>query len=88
MSEKKKSIGALWENVSKTTGKEYLSGHIEINGEKIPLIVFKNSYKKADKQPDYQMYLKEDKPRENAPQQATEQASQVDDVINTDDIPF
>lgn len=43
-------LGALW---AKKTTKQFLSGNIEINGEKINIVVFRNDNKKDDRQPDY-----------------------------------
>lgn len=56
MSESKQSIGAFWLKESKS-GTKYMSGVIEIDGAKHDIVVFKNSYKKEDKQPDYRIYL-------------------------------
>ena len=54
MSEKNKSIGALWLKEGKN-GK-FMSGSIEIEGRKHNFVVFKNSYKEQDKQPDYKIF--------------------------------
>ena len=43
--------GALWLKEGKD-GK-YMAGEIEVSGEKIKIMVFKNRYKKTDIQPDY-----------------------------------
>lgn len=51
MNDQKKSIGALWTRISKS-GTEYLSG--TINGVKV--VVYKNNYKKEEKQPDFRIY--------------------------------
>jgi len=53
--EKKQSIGALWLNESQS-GKKYMSGHVEIDGAKHKIVVFKNDYKEEDKHPDYKIY--------------------------------
>lgn len=47
------NIGGLWKKVSQTTGKQFLSGSIEHNGEKIFFNIFPNTYKENSKQPDY-----------------------------------
>ncbi len=53
MQENNDSIGALW--IKEKNNKKYMSGVIEINGEKINIVVFKNSYKKENKHPDYRI---------------------------------
>ena len=50
-------IGALWFN--EKGDKKYMSGVIEIDGKKTSIIVFKNDYKNEDKQPYYNIFLKE-----------------------------
>lgn len=52
-----KDIGAFWVQKSEK-GDAYLQGYLDLNGEKIPLTVFKNNYKKAPGQPDYRVYPK------------------------------
>ena len=47
------SIGALWLKKAKT-GTTYMSGVIEKDGTKIPIVVFKNN-KEKDNQPDYRI---------------------------------
>ena len=55
----KESIGALWTKQGKNG--EFWSGSIElIKGEKTPITIFKNNYKK-DKQPDFRIYLSQQK---------------------------
>jgi uncharacterized protein (DUF736 family) len=46
-----KSVGALWKNTSKD-GKVYFSGVI---GD-TKIVVFENSYKEKESQPDYKIY--------------------------------
>lgn len=56
---KKNDIGGLWKKVSKA-GSEYMSGSVEVNGEKISIVVFSNSYKKAgERTPDFKIFLSE-----------------------------
>lgn len=57
MENNKKDMGALWTRESKG-GLQYFSGTITIPeghkpGDKINISIFKNSYKKHDKSPDY-----------------------------------
>ena len=54
-------LGAFWKKESKD-GKPYWTGSIEWKGDKIPLVCFKNNFKKTDKHPDIIINLQE--PRE------------------------
>ena len=72
-------IGALW--INGKADKKYMSGVIEIDGKKTSIIVFKNDYKREDKQPDYNIFLKE--VREGKPTQAGSH-----EAGDGDDIPF
>lgn len=56
MSDKKQSIGALWEKKTKN-GDTLFSGSIEIDGKKTKIAVFKNGYKKEDKHPDWKIFI-------------------------------
>lgn len=76
---KSKDIGALWLNDSKA-GTKYMAGNIEINGEKIKIVVFKNTYKKRDVEPDYKIY--KSKPMK---QNESESSKAEED---SEDIPF
>lgn len=98
MTTKKQSIGALW--VKQGAKGDYLSGYVEVDGQKVPLVCFINGYKKEAKHPDYQIYKSE--PRQGQGERTeTEQraplnetvekpttATQDDDIIYPDDIPF
>lgn len=56
MNPKKDKIGAGWTKISQK-GNRFISGQIEHNGDKIPFIMFKNSYKEeGSKQPDFIIY--------------------------------
>lgn len=55
--ESKKDSGAMWLRKTKT-GDDYLSGSIEIKGEKIQFVAFLNGQKKSENQPDYRIFLK------------------------------
>lgn len=52
---RKTKVGALWQNTSQR-GLPYLSGKIEVGGQKVELIVFENKDKKKENQPDYTIY--------------------------------
>ena len=55
MAEKEKSIGALWAKEGKAG--EYMTGQIDLeDGSKLRIVVFKNTFKKAENQPDYKIY--------------------------------
>lgn len=54
--DKKEKIGAAWTKVSQK-GVKFLSGQIDHNGEKIPFIAFRNTYKEeGSRQPDFIIY--------------------------------
>jgi len=53
-------LGALW--IKESQKGPYLTGYIEVNGEKINVVCFKNQYKTEDKHPDWQIL--KSKPRE------------------------
>lgn len=56
---KNESIGALWINEGKS--QKYLAGQVDLNGKLTKIVVFKNTFKKDEKQPDYRIYLKNEK---------------------------
>jgi hypothetical protein len=43
----KNKLGAFWIK-KKDNGSSYLSGVIEINGEKVPCVIFKNDYQEGN----------------------------------------
>ena len=60
---KKQSIGGVWVKESKA-GERFISMQIDINGQKVNLVGFKNKYKEeGGKQPDYKLYVSEPKPQ-------------------------
>lgn len=75
-------IGALWLKTS-PKGEKYMSGQIELNGEKIRLAVFKNSKKELEKHPDYNILLSGQQWEPSA--QGT---AQPEREIRIEDIPF
>lgn len=63
-----KNDGGLWKRVSAKTGTTYLSGSIEINGQKHPFVALKNNFKEeGSNKPDYIIKLKEDRDNEQDP---------------------
>jgi len=52
---KNEEIGAIW--LYKTDKLKYYKGTVSVNGEKVQIILFQNSYKKdGDKTPDWRIY--------------------------------
>jgi hypothetical protein len=49
--EKRPSIGALWEKTSQA-GKQFWAGNIEINGKKMEIVVFPAPEDRSEKYPD------------------------------------
>ena len=74
-------IGALW--IGGNGSKKWMSGNVEIDGKKTSIIVFKNDYKKEDKHPDYNIFLKEI--MENKPSQKGSYEPVVADTTDNDD---
>lgn len=54
-------LGALWTKQGKKG--QYFSGYVEVDGQKIPIVVFSNSKKSSEKQPDYTILKSEGKPQ-------------------------
>ena len=54
--EKSKPIGFLRNKTSKK-GMDFLTGSIELNGEKVALVVFKNTKKFSEDSPDYSIFV-------------------------------
>ena len=67
-------IGALWLKQSKA-GKTFMSGELDMNGEKIKIVVFKNNKDGVETRPDYQIFKSEER-------------EQKQEEINLADIPF
>ncbi len=63
-------LGGLWTQKAKS-GKKYITGTVKINGVETKLIIFPNERKENENQPDFNVYLKEDKaPTQAAPKPA------------------
>jgi hypothetical protein len=82
------SIGALWEKQSKKG--TWFSGSIEIKGEKISIVAFKNEFKTEGKHPDYKILIS--KPKEERCYPASENVSDVNknntETDGSEDLPF
>lgn len=56
------SIGALWNKISKTNTR-YMSGTVELNGQKINIVAFANDKGDNEKKPDWKLFIQQ--PRQN-----------------------
>lgn len=67
-----KKVGALWSRVARQTGKQFITGVLDLNemppGDKVNVVVFQNTRKQGAKSPDYLMFLSEPLEQRNAPQ--------------------
>lgn len=82
---KQQSIGALW--IKQGSKGQYLSGYVEVDGQKIPLVCFTNGYKKEAKHPDYQMYKSEQKERTEEPRDNQAELNNLGNDDNQDVYP-
>ena len=76
------SLCGLWKNSSEKG--DYLSG--TLGGARV--VVFKNTYKKEPKHPDYQMYVSKRKKRGDADGQSSEAPAPQQAPIPQEDVPF
>lgn len=67
----KKKLGALWLRQSQA-GKHFMTGELEIEGEKIQIVAFQNDKGDNEKRPDYQIF--ESEPREHREEISPEDA--------------
>ncbi len=89
------NIMGLWENTDKR-GNKYLNG--SLGG--IRVLIFKNTYKQGEREPDYRLYVAKRQPQEGGgynPQASAGEASQAEPTSTQapkptpekeDDIPF
>lgn len=89
MKENNDNIGALW--IKENQKGDFYKGFITLeNEEKINIVVFKNNYKKNEKQPDFQILkskpLDADKEYEKEERKAKQEENNA--VINENDLPF
>jgi hypothetical protein len=73
-------VGALWLSEDKN-GKKFFSGKISLddNSDPVSVLVFRNTYKKKDNQPDYIIYMPETND-ESAEREAAAKKWQDDDI--------
>lgn len=76
--QKEKSIGGFWKK--EKNDKKYMSGVIEINGEKSNVVIFQNGYKKEEKHPDYVMYLSKKSGQTLSTQPTTQVTEQAEEM--------
>jgi hypothetical protein len=50
-----KSIGALW--VKKNQRGDFMTGYIEVEGQKVEIVCFPNGYKTQEKHPDFRIMI-------------------------------
>lgn len=84
-------VGALWLRDSKA-GSKFMAGKIEQSlPEGAGLLIFKNSYKKEDRHPDFEIFVKQaEPPDDNVPPQgpSAAQTRNANEATSADDIPF
>lgn len=83
-------IGGLWLKESQK-GTKFMSGTMTFNGEKVEVVVFKNSHKQpGERTPDYRVYRSQPRDGAQQPQQgrAGQQRRPVDDLDLDDSVPF
>lgn len=93
MSGKDDRIGALWRPNTQNGKAPVAKGSIEINGQKIPVVVWRNRWKKeGERTPDF--YIERDTPRDQSAPRQEQQPPAVDTFGRgkpddfSDDIPF
>ena len=70
-------IGALWKKRTRD-GKQFLAGNIEVDGKKIPIVVFANDRKTEERFPDYNILPGRD--RDAALQQVAPPPGEAEDI--------
>ena len=72
-----KKIGAIW---NPKPGKKAMTGQVEVNGIKQRFMIFENTRKNSDKQPDYEMMVSDDQPSQGRPESRGPGAFTEDDI--------
>lgn len=83
-------LGALWRKQSKN-GEDYFTGSIQVDGQKVEIVVFANRYKKSDKQPDFRILRSRDRGARSDEHREPPRAygrTEAADAVNDDSIPF
>lgn len=62
MADKEDELGALW--VKNGARGDYMTGTLDVNGEKVRIVAFREGNKRNEKAPDWRIY--KSKPREQA----------------------
>jgi len=70
-------IGSLWVKTSKG-GTRYMSGIINVGGQEIRVVVFRNKQKRSDKSPDMSVFISKPAQPQGQPRQ---QAHQQNDIF-------
>ena len=94
-----RKLGALWCRTSKKDGMQFMTGTLEDMRGDIKIVVFRNTKKEKENQPDYQIYLSEDRDESRpqspsgqdpmmAPTVAGAPQNQGGDEIDISTIPF
>ena len=82
--QKDERLGALW---SKRSAKgEYFTGNLEINGEKIGVVVFSNDKRGNEKAPDWRILRAKPKPERGTERAAV--TNRTEPMVTDDQIPF
>lgn len=56
MPNKEDKIGSFWVKQS-ANGGDYMSGEVELNGQKLRVVAFPNGYKQSERHPDWILYV-------------------------------
>ena len=74
MNENKERLGSLWVQESKA-GVRYMKGMINVGGQEIKIVIFRNKTKKTDKSPDMSIF--ESKPFQKSAEQVEKQVRDI-----------
>ncbi len=85
---KQESIGAIWERDGK--GGVFLSGEIEVDGQKVKFVAFRNKYKKEEKHPDWRILAGQERTGQRDPRRVTARDDEMasDNPNQGEPIPF